>query len=188
MLRIYRRVILFVVLAALAVFILQPMRSVQLTRHEKAKIENKSPEISFAEMQSFLGIWSQYMSRGLDKKISDVSMGTDNNPAAGLPQSVKNWLIDRGWNPNRFYYVEARLKTIVKTAYIKQQMSDSNENLRRQLEATHNESVRRNLMQLIEEQNKKASLENVTPAELEMVSANLTTINEILEGKATYKP
>ncbi len=140
-------------------------------------------KITPQEMKSFLAIWSQFMQKDLSRSgIQQLSLASG-KPSEVLPAPLLRWLKGEGWNADRFFFVEQRLRVIVKTAVLKRNL-EANQKMLSSVKGKDQENMRR----IIEEQERQVNAEKVTPEELNLVSGNLYQINAILEGKAVYSP
>lgn len=154
---------------------------ISFNRYDQAPVADE--KITPQEMKSFLVVWSQFMQKDLSRSgIQQLSLARG-KPSEVLPAPLLRWLRGEGWNADRFFFVEQRLRVIVKTAVLKRNL-EANRKMLTTVKNIDQESMRR----IIEEQERQVNAEKVTPAELELVSGNLYQINAILEGKAVYNP
>ena len=101
-----KKIIAFIAIAVLFYFITHPLISERrvVLSHPHNDMDDK--DVSFAEMDSFLEVWSQYCQKGYREDIgSGVSIFND-EVADAVPGNIKIWLKRRGWSAERFYYVE----------------------------------------------------------------------------------
>lgn len=143
--------------------------------------------ITVPEMKAFLETWSRFLQKDIGKYgVQQVSL-TGAKPSEGFSPYLVRWLKKEGWNADRFFYVEQRLKAIVKTALLAENI-DSNKKILEQRRREGKDGTVSNIMKIIEAQEKQFNTEKVTPQELDMVKGTLYQINAILEGKAIYEP
>ena len=86
-----------------------------------------------------------------------------------------------------FFYVEQRLKSIVKSAQLQQQVLE-NRKLLASTKPNFSNSAYNALQNLINEQDAQLNLYHVTQGEIDMVMPQLQLISDILEGRAVYRP
>lgn len=144
-----------------------------------------SPDIvSPEEMDAFLQVWSEYMHDKISRQSSrQISLSTK-EPSSEL---VK-WLNKRGWDVERFFFVEQRLASVVKSAFLKKHSVDTIKVLEIQLAAEKDPQIRANIENVIKSQQQLMNVEKVSDGEINMVLPDLNNISEILEGKAVYRP
>lgn len=137
---------------------------------------NTDVTISETEVDDFLEIWKTYIQKGYDKKVQDKVSLMDGSLDESLPFSVKIWLNSRCWSPERFYYVEDRLRAALRTLYLKRHsagiVSILNENI--------NDKNAAEYQNMIDMQNKIANIENITETELKFVQMREGQITNIL--------
>lgn len=174
-----KKIFLLLVLAGLAAYF--GRQAYDDYQKEQAKQEQllRKPTVDKAEMDRFLPVWAEYMEDEIrNVGAGQLSLGMEDGKEKFLPELVR-WLKKRGWNAERFFFVEQRLKTIVKTAFW-QEHAQSTEQMLRQSEM--DESA---VQRMIDEQKQRLTVGKVTPAEVEMVKPDLILISDILDGTKT---
>ena len=181
-----RYLFLWCVIFTLVYFISQPLITLQrVNLPHKQNILNKE-QVSFDEMNSFLEVWSQYCAKGYPEIIgSGVSIYNEAIEEA-VPQNIYIWLKRRDWTVKRFYYVEERMRSIVKAAILTQHMENNRLMLRHP--GGLNSEALKNLKSIVDEQEEKFSIREVSKEEVEMVRGNLSLVDDILNCKVFYKP
>ena len=140
-------------------------------------------EINQEELLAFLPVWSDYVQHN----IGDASLEND------LPPQAEKWLLRRKWRPKRFFYVEQRLRVILKTLeqhQNSQQMISSLEQQLAALRARQTESgqydpqavsLASSIENLLREQQARLNIEKVSPQELSLVAPLQPGVREALE-------
>ena len=100
-----------------------------------------------------------------------------------FPVKTVNWLAARGWNADRFFYVEQRMKAIVKSAFLQEHVKSTI----RMLEQGGASGVDGSAVQrMIDEQKQRLGVEKISPAEIDMVTPDLVLISDILDGTKPF--
>lgn len=156
-----------------------------------------SKEISQEELMSFLPVWSDYMDRHiseLGKRPVSLASGA---PEDNLSNEAKEWLLRRLWYPNRFFYVEQRLRTILKTIEYQAQSENLIKELSRQYAALQAQqaqnsnpdsnlsSLMNSIENMIKEQKAKENVEKISPEEIKLVLPLRTVIKDALSKSQT---
>lgn len=134
------------------------------------------------EVDNFLALWSEFLQTSMSRNLPQMSLSSG-VPSQILSGTALRWFAGHGWNVDRFFYVEQRLRAAVKTAQLMQHLEAN-----RKLSHTINDQNYRNMEQIISEQERKINAEKLTVDELALVSGNLYQINAILDGKLIYQP
>ena len=133
------------------------------------------------EVNSFLAVWSDFIRKDMGKyELQQVSLA-NGKPAEVYPPYMRRWFVNQGWNIDRFFYVEQRLKAAVKTVFILDTI-DSNRELMRQVSSDAN--TVQNLQTVIARQERQINAERITSQEVAMIRPYAYKINAILEGRA----
>lgn len=133
--------------------------------------EDFPESVNQEELGKFLQTWSEYLDSEISNDISQLSLSSEK-----IPATTVKWLEKRDWNAERFFYVEQRIKAIVRTA----QLRDHSQKMIKILQP---QSGNPHVNELIEMQKQNFNLEKVTEEEIDLVNDNLGYINEILEGR-----
>lgn len=167
-------------LAVMLFILLTPLSQIGQMLFDEEVAENNEPTINPQELRSFLRLWSVYVKSDVSNygaaQISLISGDLNEN----LPRRLLNWLHGNRWTPKRFFYVEQRVRSIVKTGIMLRHIEAN----RKILERGDNAAVAENLRKIIAEQERTVNAEKITRQELEMIKPDLDYINDILEGKA----
>ena len=135
-----------------------------------------SEEISENEVNNFLKTWNEYVKKGYDKKVQDKVSLMDGKLEDNLPFSVKLWLSAKCWEPKRFYYVEDRLRSAVRTLYLKKHSASILSILQDKAQGSDASEYQ----DMIDMQNKIANIENISDEELKFVQMREAEITKIL--------
>ena len=139
-----------------------------------------SPEdvLNVKEINAFLSVWSDFMQKDLSKSMAQVSLRQDSE----IPAQVRRWLEANGWNAERFFSMEQRLKELATIATLQNNLEDNRELLK-----TIPRSEADNLKNIIASQEKQFKSLSYNPEELALVRANLYQIEQVLSGKAVLE-
>lgn len=180
-------ILIFTLIALLAVL------TTPLQRMGKFNNFDEAPQVgelvTFNEMDDFLRLWSIYLRKKFTKStISQISMTQAKASEVASPR-LKRWLWTEGWNVDRFFYVEDRLRSIVKTAYYRANINANKEILKQKTVAGYYHGDAGSLAKIIKKQEEtQVDNEKITDEEVAIVAGNLDKIVDILEGRAVYRP
>lgn len=141
--------------------------------------------ISHNEMNDFLRVWSKYLQNDVSKigaKQISLTMGTASEK---FPLQTINWLAAQGWNADRFFFVEQRMKAIVKSAFLQNHIKSTIHVLETQMGAQGVDGA--TVKRMIEEQKQRINVEKISSDEIKMVTPNLVLISDILDGNKPYQ-
>lgn len=137
-------------------------------------------EISAPELDSFLKIWPSYIREGIaDLGYSQISLSMKTS-VKDMNKQAAAWLAEKNWDADRFFYVEQRLRTILKTLEVDERISDNIEGLKTQLQISGGEQLSGMIEGLIAEQQQRLNIEKISRPELEMVKRRRPEILQIL--------
>lgn len=185
-------------LMVIAIWAFRGKPDTPLKQKETALQNVASVEISRDEINSFLYIWSDYLSQNISPVGRNVSF--DNvQPEERLSPAAREWLINQGWKPARFFYVQQRLRTILQTLKNTETVENTIAGLRRQLadiQAARPEgdknadsavlSLQKNIQEMISMQEARINIEQISAGELEAVRPYRQVYEAILDGRRTY--
>lgn len=139
-----------------------------------------SPEntLDVGEINAFLEVWSKFMQKDISRTMSQVSLSSD----SAVPAQVRRWLYAEGWNAERFFGVEQRLRELKSIAELQNSL-DANRRLLVKMSGAGAE----NLKNIVESQERQFKALRYNPQELALVRANLYQITQVLEGKAVVE-
>ncbi len=183
-----KKYVYFWVFAIIAVIFCKSPIFNYAARHEVTSSRTSfEPEISYDEMNSFLRLWPKYLqSNVVQLAVYQVSLA-DGKPSKVLHPKVVRWLEHRGWNADRFFYVQQRLVSIVQTLDHEELIGGMIKTWQQQLETENNQSAAQNLRQSIDAQVQTLNVERISEDELNMAAPFREDIRNILEGKAAYE-
>lgn len=144
-------------------------------------------EISKAETEQFLSLWAEYLERGLNVDVSDKISLLSGDIDTALPWHVTFWLTQNCWTASRFYYVEQRLRSIIHTLYLQEHTRAVKEILKNLLHNETDEMKKNSYQNMIEVQDLIANIEAVSPQELQMIEGLAQQVEDVLNGKMSYK-
>ncbi len=176
---------IFLITCAISFWFYRSTVGVPVEEEKEVAVEISPDIVQEDEMKAFLSVWSEYIYSGTSRKMSLKLSLSDKD----VPADLKKWLRKRGWkDADRFFYVEQRLASVVKSVYLQKHAESTIKVLERQLQEEENEQIADNIRKVISEQQKMSSVENVSQQEIDMVMPNVDKIREILEGKVVYQP
>ena len=143
---------------------------------ERCQPMSINKEVSSAEVEQFLKLWSEYVEKGYDKEVSDKISLMDGKLEDNLPISIKMWFNAKCWTADRFYYIEDRLRSAIQTLYLKRHSAGIISILNERINDNNYEEYQN----MIEQQNKIANIENISDAELKYVEMREAEIVNIL--------
>ncbi len=155
------------------------------SQEEKARQEKilRKPFIDKEEMNRFLPVWSEYLASDVSQIGARQISLTMGKASEKFPLQTIRWLKDRGWNADRFFYVEQRLKAIVKSAFMQEHIKATVHVLETGgVSGVDSVTVQR----MIDDQKQRINVEQITPGELDMVMPDLILISDILDGSRPY--
>ena len=134
--------------------------------------------LNVKEINAFLIVWSEFMQRGLDKSMQQISLQENSE----IPSQVRRWLRAKGWNAERFFSIEQRLKELAAIATLQNNLEDN-----RGLLKTMSGTGADNLKNIISSQEKQFKALSYDPNELALVRSNLYQIEQVLSGKGVLE-
>lgn len=172
-------VILILVLCVLCRVLITRIIDIKINR--VCPLVPTSEEISKKEANVFLSQWNEYVSKGYIDKVPEDFLHDTTKPTDRLPFIVKLWFDKNCINPHRFYYVEQRLRAILKAYDLQKHGQAVIDILRTQIRSDMSQEEKKWYEGLIEEQKHLAKVEGVSMDELQIVSDRAEQIKEILQ-------
>lgn len=154
----------------------------QTTLNDKCPPMAQTEILSQTEIDKFLELWPLYLQQGLQREISDKISLMSGNIAEQIPWKVNFWLNKHCWTAERFYYVEQRLRSIIRTSRLKQHTDAVKAVLSEQLKTETDEAKAASYQNMLDLQDKIYNIENVDEAELIMLHGREEKIEKILNG------
>lgn len=180
----------FVFLLLVMLIAIYAIRSPQFGFGDAGKLKNalrfSTETVSHNEMNNFLLVWSKYLRSDASKIGARQLSLTTGLASEKFPIKTINWLAKEGWNADRFFYVEQRMKAIVKSAFLQEHIKSTINTLQSQASGSA-DSYGRNAQQMIDEQRQRLNVEKISQDELNMVTPNLILISDILDGTKLYQ-
>ncbi len=174
-------------LALLAIYALWPLDISRQEQRDYSEQLQRGEFITRSEMLQFLETWSEFCRTNIYQQENMQASLSMDKPSKSFPPRVVSWLRNRGWHADRFFYVEQRLKSIVKSAQLQQEVLDNKdavETAGRDAGGAAQDALN-NLMQ---QQTVQMNLYQVTDGEISMVLPQINIILDILEGRTLYAP
>ena len=156
--------------------------SVMLYPEHKIKQGFNGGAISEKELDEFLPVWSKFIKKYADNAgVSEVSL-TQKLPSEALPLKIKIWLKANGWDVNRFFYVEQRLRDDVNYIYIKRHSADVIEVMSKAMENEKNPNSRENIKNVISMQKEIIDSPKLNTPEMLLIERRLDDITSAMEN------
>ena len=170
--------ILAAALLVLAIVLTTPLT--QIGRFGSSYDAPPSPEnvLNAEEINAFLEVWSKFVRKDISRTMSQISLSSD----SAVPAQVRRWLYAEGWNAERFFSVEQRLRGLKNIAELQNSLEDN-----RRLQAKMSGAGADNLKNIVDSQERQFRALRYNPQELALVRANLYQITQVLEGKAVVE-
>lgn len=187
-----KKVVFIIIAVLIAVFAFLPIyspRKEMLKKSNLPEILSKENVITFEELNRFLEVWSNFITKKYNMDGKEKIDYEDKNPKRVFPKTTLDWIESQGWDVKKFFETEKRLRAIVMHAQRKKGADIIIKSLENQLAQTTDPEMSRNIMAMIDEQNelyKKSG--KVSESEIRMIMPNLEIVRDILNGKAIYKP
>lgn len=146
-------------------------------------IVSTSRTISQNELRAFLKTWHRYRQEGMDKLgFTELSLVTNSSPAQANPDLAR-WLERKGWDADRFFYIEERIRAIISTIKRDEQIAKNQKLMLQQAKAGGSSELSTALLKNAEAQNQKINIEKITSAERAMIKPQMQDIISLLKGE-----
>jgi len=137
--------------------------------------EENADVITDREVNAFLELWPVFLQTNAARKaVAQLSLA-NGKASEVLSAPLKRWFEVKGWDVDRFFYIEQRLRAIIKTEMLLTNIQ-SNKKLM-------DKGKDENLKNIVTEQERRINTEKITPEELEMIRPVLYKVNKILENE-----
>jgi len=107
-----KKIVLFAVLVLLLWLVSCPI--IDVARTKNCPLPETKQTISAKETDIFLEHFREYVARGLNKEVPEEFYTDEHKPHERLPFFVRAWFNKKCIVPERFYYVEQRLRATLK--------------------------------------------------------------------------
>lgn len=157
--------ILIIVFCFLGWFVGQPIHKIgpKGAYHQEPEINQPlTPE----ELNAFLDVWGQLMESDLKDAAGQLSLSSQKSYSGILTE----WLEDKGWNTNRFFYDEQRLREVIKCVSLRAEF-EGNKKLSKQKGI--------DLKAIVKEQKERLKYCSFEAEETALVEKNLYEISQI---------
>ncbi len=176
-----RYIILTLSLVFLVWFVSFPR--VEISFKRRCPLVPTETALSKNEVLVFLEKFKMYKSKGFDTKVPENFAYDDTSVLNRLPWIVKKWFEKNCIEPARFYYVEQRLRTILKAYQLKKHTNGVIAILSSQMNTNMTAEQKAWYKNMITEQEKISSVENISDAELEIAKTYETQIKNLFNDK-----
>lgn len=172
---------------AAVIFFKSPLLNYSVVNEDKSREANERIEIDAGEMDSFLKVWPKYLHSNVASLSAYQVSFANGRPSKTLHPKVIKWLNKRGWNADRFFYVEQRLRAIIKTVEHERHIIGMMKTLEGQLQNESNPSTAQSMKQAIDAQMQSLNVERISRQELDMAEPHAEEIKAVLDGKVEYR-
>jgi len=145
-----------------------------------AAMYNYTRPINEQDIQSFLPVWKDFMKKHSNNATSKSVSFSGKIPSEALSFGTILWLKYRGWEANRFFFVEQRLYDLAKTIYLKRYATDIVYVMKKSLETETDPAMRENMQKIIDEQSTVLTMSKHNEKELQAVENNLQSIVDVM--------
>lgn len=172
---------IILILVVLGVLKILSTRIIDIHVRKVCPIVTSTTEINPKEANVFFKQWAEYVNRGYRQKVPEDFRTDEINMADRLPWIVRSWMAKRCIDPKRFFYVEQRMRSILKAHEMKRHTDGVIAILSAQMATDTDENRREWYRDLIEKQKQLAKIEGVTDEEIEMTKDREREIRELLK-------
>ena len=173
-----KKIVLFVVLVLLAWLVSCPI--VDIARTKNCPPPETTQTLSAKETDVFLSHFREYIARGLNKEVPEEFYTDEQKPHERLPLFVRAWFNKKCIAPERFYYVEQRLRATLKILDAKENFERLQNHLKEEDGfADKAEDVEDSTFENV--QKEALNTEFISKEELEMVKKRESKIRALLE-------
>ena len=169
------------ILVLLGVFKILSLRIIDIHVRKVCPIVANTIEINPKEANVFFKQWAEYVNRGYREKVPENFLVDEVNMADRLPWIVRFWMAKKCIDPKRFFYIEQRVRSILKALEMKRHTDGVIAILSMQMASEADENKKAWYADLIEKQKQLAKIEGITDAEIEMTKDREHEIRELLK-------
>lgn len=169
------------ILVFLGIFKILSLRIIDIHVRKICPIVATTQEVNLKEVNVFFKQWAEYVNRGYKERVPENFLSDEVNMADRLPWTVRFWMAKNCIDPKRFYYIEQRLRSILKAHEMKRHTDGVIAILSMQMASETDENKKAWYADLIEKQKQLAKIEGVTDEEIEMTRDKENEIRELLK-------
>lgn len=174
-----RCVILILTVCILANILI--LRIIDIRFEQKCPLPPNTIEVSAEEADTFFKYWADYVNRGYNHRVPEDLRYDDQKISKRLPWIVHLWFQKRCISVERFYYVEQRMRNILKAKNLKDQTNSVIKVLRSEMKEGVPSEKKKWYENVIVEQQNMADVEGITEAELKLIEGQEEAIQKVLE-------
>lgn len=167
--------ILIAAILGLGIVLTTPLSNISRLGMERVKPTAPKELLDVDEINAFLVVWSEFAQKDISRSMAQISLSSSGE----IPTRVIRWLYARGWDAQRFFVVEQRLRELVAIATLQNSLED-NRKLMSKMSGG-------NLKDIVASQENQLKAQKYNPQELALVRGNLYQISQVLEGKGVVK-
>ncbi len=159
------------------------MQNEKLAPHYPDGKVSTSNQISAEEIRAFLRTWIKYCEENENcPQLPELSYDTTDS-ANQLDSSLSSWLKRRGWDVNRFAYIDMRLRIIISTILRDKEILKRQRLMQDGANNTEDATVATTLRRAADFQRKNLNIEQISAAERELVEPQLEALIKVLQGQ-----
>lgn len=138
-------------------------------------------QISSEELRAFLKTWIKYCEdEGHHPEIPQLSYDTTDGKSQ-LDPALSTWLSNRGWDVNRFIYIDNRLRIIMSTIMRDKEILKKQQLMKDGAINSGNPAVSETLRREAQAQQKNLNIEKISAEERHMVEPQLEALRTLLK-------
>lgn len=142
-----------------------------------------SAQISAEELRAFLKTWIKYEEEsGHKPQMPELSYDTTDGMSQ-IDADFSEWLVEHGWNVNRFVYIDNRLRVIMTTILRDNAIKEKQRLMRAGAENTDNKAIAETLRRAADSQQQNLNIEKISAAERHFVEPQLEALVKLLQTK-----
>lgn len=139
-------------------------------------------QISSEELRAFLKTWIKYCEdKGHCPEIPQLSYDTTDGESQ-VDSALSTWLSNRGWDVNRFLYIDNRLRIIMSTIIRDKEILKKQQLMKDGAKNSGNQAVSETLRREAQAQQKNLNIEKISTEERHMVEPQLEVLKALLKG------
>lgn len=136
--------------------------------------------LSAREVNAFIGTWQKYMREGKDAEVLRARNSGEEISCQDSPHLIR-WLERRGWNPDRFFYIEERLRVIVVTIMRDEQILKRHKVIVERMSVESNRNILIGLKRVADRELQRLNIEHISSSERQLVEPRLKEISSLFE-------
>ncbi len=132
------------------------------------------------EVEEFVPQWQEYVARGFASKVSEDFSQDLQKPEERLPLMVKWWFEKECIDPKRFYYIEQKLRSILKVLELEEHAKKVSEIIAQERASQKNKEDQQWYENIKAQQMELAKIEGLSKEELRLVRGREHMFRQLL--------